>query len=670
MWPGLPCGLVQQCKPECKHTCGGGWVFDSLIPGGRGSSEAPTAQHSGQDHILAFEAELTEEEAKDLREEYDDLDPERLEHRFQAARQNERVVDDIHKYSAVPEMNWELKNAPKIPPGGSFTRGSPHISVVMQRRCKAWQNAGMKALLDQSVGAVVLAGGPDFEHYGPICTLNFGMLSQKSIMQLLCERLRRLQHLTSRLKLKVKGAFRVPSVPLFVITNEHNFNAVHEFVTENNCFGLDQNDVTVVVHASTPVVDSQGKILMRNKGQIWKKPGGTGMSLKAVAEEGLLPDVRCRGVTHLHFLGTNNVAAKILDPVFVGYAEAVGFGAERHALVKCTEKLRPDEPLGILINQQVKKGLGAKSRDVLRASILEPSEAPGGTLREVAPNNAGLLHRHGSMCEFYLGVADLPRLCTAVMENAHSVNGRYPTVDLATGRQLPAPEHPAEPNGKHLVHWLGDLVESCDSVNGFSVGREEYVVIKSETGPLSIEAALTKMVALHQQWVLDAGAVFTSDTKATTLVGMQCEVSPLVSYDGEGLEGYFKGPVGLPLHIAAAQEFRVLQLPLTIKRDGILQEFTQSRWVDETDEPVTARKDFIDFSETTKELHTSHGLKKETAQREWQMCFIGVAAREGEKMPSTSREDREALIAFEKQLRDPGPSYGAQQKLWDQVLED
>merc|ERR1712176_95019 len=62
------------------------------------------------------------------------------------------------------------------------------------------------------------------------------------------------------------------------------------------------------------------------------------------------------------------------------------------------------------------------------------------------------------------------------------------------------------------------------------------------------------MSMLHQKWIHDAGGTFSGNKMATDRQDAKCEISPLVSYDGENLGGQFWLPIELPFYLPSHNE--------------------------------------------------------------------------------------------------------------------
>mmetsp|Transcript_86529 Transcript_86529/g.258231 ORF Transcript_86529/g.258231 Transcript_86529/m.258231 type:complete len:659 (-) Transcript_86529:35-2011(-) len=157
--------------------------------------------------------------------------------------------------------------------------------------------------------------------------------SGKSIIQLLCERVRRIAELCRNTEL---GKFREKrgepsvkatdkkagraSIPVFVMTSRLTHRAVVEHFESNSYFGLPSRDVFFFEQPVYPVLDEAGHLLPQSLGGDFAHlPGGTGQVLPSLVGSLGLERLRDRGVECLHILGTENLTAKVCDPAFMGF---------------------------------------------------------------------------------------------------------------------------------------------------------------------------------------------------------------------------------------------------------------------------------------------------------------------------------------------------------------
>jgi len=118
---------------------------------------------------------------------------------------------------------------------------------------------------------------------------------------------------------------------------------------------------------------------------------------------------------------------------------------------------------------------------------------------------------------------------------------------------------PHEQNAILLQSYITDTFEHFRSTAALLVDRlQEYAVIRSRE---DIPAACSALGQVHQAWLAAAGAKFHNTSTPGLTLDSRCEISPLVSYDGEDLQGLFPRTrfgtdhvLSLPFHLMACKE--------------------------------------------------------------------------------------------------------------------
>jgi len=101
-----------------------------------------------------------------------------------------------------------------------------------------------------------------------------------------------------------------------------------------------------------------------------------------------------------------------------------------------------------------------------------------------------------------------------------------------------------------------DCFELSDLTVGLLTSKSESGFIKSMTGIKTPQSAILAMSRLHQSWIISGGGEFLEGRFASGRANEECEVSPLVSYEGEDLAGYFWMPIELPCYVPGKQELQ------------------------------------------------------------------------------------------------------------------
>ncbi|HYH66685.1 MAG TPA: UTP--glucose-1-phosphate uridylyltransferase, partial [Urbifossiella sp.] len=134
-------------------------------------------------------------------------------------------------------------------------------------------------------------------------------------------------------------------VPLLVMTSPATHADTEAYFRAERYFGLAEPDVVFFQQGTMPAVErATGRLLLERPGKLFESPNGHGGTLTALAETGLLADLRARGVEHVFYFQVDNPLVKVCDPGFVG--RHVLAGAEASSKVVIKEE--PGEKVGIL----------------------------------------------------------------------------------------------------------------------------------------------------------------------------------------------------------------------------------------------------------------------------------------------------------------------------------
>eukprot|EP00439_Symbiodinium_sp_Y106_P036474 s1693_g4.t1 len=300
---------------------------------------------------------------------------------------------DEYTYSVPITVPWaELDLDHVISAGQVFSAEEAQHDKVMHLR-----KVGLQAIRQGKVGVVLLAGGANWRlGSGPVGVSRLNLKSGKSIIQLLCERVRRVAMLC---RTEDRRAAKRVAIPVLVLTSRLTHRAVFEHFEANQYFGLHPGDVIFFDQPVAPVLDMNGKLLAQSLGgEFAQSPGGTGAVLRALASSSALEQCRDRGVECLHIVGTENLLARVCDPVFIGFC--------RHLDVDCACKVaeRGDiaEDVELFVVRQ--SPVSTQFADIEDAACgLEATQAPKDVLQ--ARNRAGLLSYSGSINSFFMTVS-------------------------------------------------------------------------------------------------------------------------------------------------------------------------------------------------------------------------------------------------------------------------
>lgn len=487
---------------------------------------------AGQSHILRFWPELCDEDRDSFLQDLSQLDLKGLREHCEGAV----------RAAASPPARLDQRMEP-VPP-----QAIGRVSKSDQTTLTEWGNEGLLQISENRVGVLLLAGGQGTRlgvQY-PKGMYNVGLPSSKTLYQLQAERIHKIQELSDR----KHGSKCI--VPWYIMTSEFTLAPTEKFFKENNYFGLEPANIVVFEQRMIPAVTFDGKVILQGKGKIAMAPDGNGGLYQALVDNNVLEDMKKRGVEYLHVYCVDNILVKMADPLFIGFC--VSKGADCGA--KVVEKAYPTEPVGVVCMVQ---GIS----QVVEYSEIQPETA------ELRGPDGELVYSAGNICNHFFTRTFLQEVAEKFKGQLkqHVALKKVPFVDTC-GNHV----KPTKPNGIKMEKFVFDVFSFSRNFVVFEVVREdEFSPLKNADGADtdSPTTARNSLLAQHCRWAMAAGATLLDEhgnalpprasVSARDNSPAQCEISPLVSYFGEGLEKLLNGrtlPTPLILDEKRAKELQ------------------------------------------------------------------------------------------------------------------
>ena len=251
----------------------------------------------------------------------------------------------------------------------------------------------------------------------------------------------------------------------------------------------------------------------------------------------------CRhGIEYIHVYGVDNVLAKVADPMFIGFCALSGADCANKVVLKED----PAEKVGVMCLRDGKP------------SVVEYSELSEEMSHARDESTGALVYSAANIAQHLFTLAFLEEHALEPL-SYHVARKVIPFVDAATGHLV----QPAKPNGVKLEMFVFDAFERAENMQCLAVARaDEFSPVKN--APASAATNDTPLTArrdvseLHCSMLRKAGATLVNKLDAGEAalaaargeVRCECEISPLVSYAGEGLAKFVKGKtITLPMQI-------------------------------------------------------------------------------------------------------------------------
>ena len=321
-------------------------------------------------------------------------------------------------------------------------------------------------------------------------------------------------------------------LPWYVMTSPQNDEATREIFRENDWFGLSPGSVRLFVQGELPAVDRRtGTILRETPDRIALSPDGHGGLFPALVREGVLDDMRSRGVSTFVTFNVDNPMLSVADPRLLGHhAQA---GAEMSNVV--VRKHDPRERVGVV----------AKRAD--RTVLVEYSDLPDDLARLREPDG-GLVFWAGSIAAHAIEREFAERVGAEGGLPYHRALKAVPYVH-ESGETVT----PDQPNAVKFEAFMFDALPMAErAVSVEADRREEFSPIKNAEGPDSPDTARRDLNRLYASWLRAAGVDIATDASGDP--GVDIEVDPRFAIDAGDLrrrlpEGYAPTP-GEPILLA------------------------------------------------------------------------------------------------------------------------
>lgn len=384
----------------------------------------------GQEHVLKYYDELSEQEREALLSQIEATDMSILESCRHREKLGQRGIITPLAVMQLPEIEENRE---------SFTE------------------SGLEAIRAGKVGAVLLAGGMGTRlgSDDPKGMYNVGLTRELYIFECLINNLLEV--------VRKADAW----IHLFVMTSDKNHEATVAFLKEHEYFGYRAEYVHFFMQEMAAATDYQGKIYLEGKGKLSTSPNGNGGWFISMKKAGLLELVAKEGIQWLNVFAVDNVLQRIADPCFVGAAVRRGCAVG----AKVVRKNAPDEKVGVMCLEDG------------RPSIVEYYELTE-ELRDAKDEKGEPAYYFGVILNYLFRVQDLTKLLDRCLP-LHIVEKKIPYLD-ETGKLI----RPDEPNGLKYENLVLDMIHQMDSCLPFEVVREkEFAPIKNKTGIDSVESA-------------------------------------------------------------------------------------------------------------------------------------------------------------------------------------
>lgn len=431
-----------------------------------------------QQHLLAFWDEIDQNQRAHLVQQLESIDFDQLQQLL--SNKADETADDRVGRAALPGNLVTLDTDPT-------------------QRAAAKQ-AGEEALTAGRVGVILVAGGQGTRLGFPYPKGMFpiGPVSENTLFQILAE------------QLIARSSRSGNVVPYYVMTSDATHDETVAFFQTNENFGLPEDSVHFFKQGNMPAVDrASGKVLLASKAAVACSPDGHGGMLQALAQSGLLQQMKSDGIDLLYYHQVDNPTAIVADPEFLGFH----LRYQSELSVKVVRKVSPTERMGVIVDVD-------GSLQIIEYSEMTPEEAAG----EDADGNWIFWAGNTAIHIFDRGL--LERVSDAGLP-FHLAKKDVPHIDEA-GAAI-TPDEPGNPNAIKFERFIFDTLPLAKNALVVEASRErEFNPVKNREGNDSPDTAKAALAAIGREWLKATGHDVADDAII--------EISPLAALEASELQ--------------------------------------------------------------------------------------------------------------------------------------
>ena len=254
----------------------------------------------------------------------------------------------------------------------------------------------------------------------------------------------------------------------YIMTSTENDKQTEEFFKEHNYFNYPKEKIKFFKQGNLPLISEDGKLLVDENYNIKFAADGNGCIYKAMSEDGVLDDMKKKGIKWIFIGSVDNALLNMVDPVLLGLTIKEGNEIGSKSIVKNS----PHEKVGVF----------CKRNDV--PTVIEYSELPEKMAEEMDDKGELLFGESHIMCNLYsINALEIISQKTLPYHSAH----KKASYLMENGEMFEA----KEPNAYKYEAFIFDGFNFFDNISILRGKREvDFAPIKNATGNDSPETAI------------------------------------------------------------------------------------------------------------------------------------------------------------------------------------
>ncbi|HOZ54646.1 MAG TPA: UDPGP type 1 family protein [Clostridia bacterium] len=250
--------------------------------------------------------------------------------------QKEKIAEQVlsFDFGKLKELYNKTKSTPEFEKNKIENIGYTDLSKLNEMEFKKYKTKGEQIIKEGKYAVITMAGGQGTRlgHNGPKGTFEIDSVNgKKYLFEIIIDSLK-----------KANDKYGV-IIPWYIMTSEENNKQTVEFLEEHDYFGYSKDNVMFFEQGKAPLLDINGKLMIDESGIIKEASDGNGSIYVSLKKDGILDDMKKRGIEWIFVGGVDNILLRIVDPILTGITIAEGNLISSKSVVK----KNPGERVGV-----------------------------------------------------------------------------------------------------------------------------------------------------------------------------------------------------------------------------------------------------------------------------------------------------------------------------------
>ncbi len=250
--------------------------------------------------------------------------------------QKEKIAEQVlsFDFGKLKELYNKTKSTPEFEINKIENIGYTDLSKLNEMEFKKYKTIGEQIIKRGKYAVITMAGGQGTRlgHIGPKGTFKINSVNgKKYLFEIIIDSLK-----------KANDKYGV-IIPWYIMTSEENNKQTMDFLEQHNFFGYSKNNVMFFEQGKAPLLDLNGKLMIDESGIIKEASDGNGSIYLSLKKDGILDDMKKRGIEWIFVGGVDNILLRIVDPILTGITIAEGNLISSKSVVK----KNPSERVGV-----------------------------------------------------------------------------------------------------------------------------------------------------------------------------------------------------------------------------------------------------------------------------------------------------------------------------------